>query len=410
MCRSKVRVLYISYTGMLEPLGQSQVLSYLERLVDTHRVALISFEKSTDWNDTALRRGLQRRLAAAGIDWHPLRYHKRLSVGSTAYDVFRGLVVARRIARQRRIQIVHARSYVAALIALPIQREYGSRFVFDMRGFWADEKAEAGSWSRISLVYRLAKQFERLFLRRADVVISLTRAGVEAMQGSEFPGMTAKVFAVIPTCADLQRFRPTKRELDRPFTFGYVGNAGGWYRFGPVVEAFKAIREKRPDARFVIVNRGQHETIRAHLAAHGVREESVELRALDFSDVPEAIAGMDATAFFSEPTFAEKGRAPTKLAEFLGCGVPCLVNDGVGDVAQIVREDQVGVVVDELTTTAVREGVQRLMDLVGDRGTEDRCVESARRRYSLDSGVAAYDKIYRSLARPGDRAPRELTG
>ena len=41
-------VLYISYDGMLEPLGQGQVLGYLEQLAAEYSPILISFEKQRD--------------------------------------------------------------------------------------------------------------------------------------------------------------------------------------------------------------------------------------------------------------------------------------------------------------------------------------------------------------------------
>jgi glycosyltransferase involved in cell wall biosynthesis len=393
-----MRLLYISYTGMLEPLGQSQVVAYLERLSASHQIDLISFEKSNDWNQEAGRGALRDRLKTADVRWHPLRYHKRLSLGATAYDVFKGLRLARRIATERDVEIVHARSYVASVVALRIKREFGTRFVFDMRGFWPDEKVESGSWSRTSPVYRLAKRFERVFLREADVVVSLTRAGVEAMREFEAIKKSDKVFQVIPTCADLQRFQPSGLQLGPPFTLGYVGNVGGWYRFPPVLEAFSAVRDKEPDARLLVVNRGQHESIRNHLLAYKVPIENVEVITLDFADVPNAMQRMHATAFFIEPTLSKQASAPTKLAEFLGCGVPCLVNDGVGDMGRIVREDGVGVVVEKLTTDAVQEGARRLVGLAADSTVRSRCVASAERRFSLDSGVAAYDRIYRSFA------------
>ena len=44
-------ILYVSYDGMLEPLGQSQVLAYLERLADGYEVNLLSFEKPSDTLD-----------------------------------------------------------------------------------------------------------------------------------------------------------------------------------------------------------------------------------------------------------------------------------------------------------------------------------------------------------------------
>ena len=46
-------VLYISYDGMLEPLGQSQILAYHKRLAADRPIYLISFEKADDWANVA---------------------------------------------------------------------------------------------------------------------------------------------------------------------------------------------------------------------------------------------------------------------------------------------------------------------------------------------------------------------
>ena len=48
------KVLYITYDGILEPLGQSQVLNYLEKLSEDHEITLMSFEKKQDTNDRRL--------------------------------------------------------------------------------------------------------------------------------------------------------------------------------------------------------------------------------------------------------------------------------------------------------------------------------------------------------------------
>lgn len=392
-----MKVLYLSYTGMLEPLGQSQVLSYLRRLAEHHQITLVSYEKPEDWASVSRRMTLQSEVDRAGIVWHPLRYHKRFPLAATAYDVARGVALCGRLVRQHGIEIVHARGYIASLIAIKLKRKFGLKYVFDMRGFWPDEKVGAGTWSRHSPVYRLAKRYERTFLMSADSVVSLTHAGVEAMQRFDYLQGCDTKFVVIPTCADLERFHPPAEPRSGPFTLGYVGNALGWYRFEPVVAAFVRIQAQQPDARLLIVNRGQHETIRAHLAAHDVSEDTVELTALDFSDVPNAIRQMSAAAFFAEPTFAEQARAPTKLAEFLGCGVPCLVNDGIGDVGRIVSEEGVGVVIDEISNEAAAEGAVQLMAMAGDPAVRSRCVDTAHRYFSLAEGAAAYDALYRIL-------------
>ncbi len=73
------RVLYISYNGMLDPLGQSQVLPYLRELTTLGvRFTLLSFERAAAFtlDGTAKLDQLRMRLAADGIGWHALRYHQ----------------------------------------------------------------------------------------------------------------------------------------------------------------------------------------------------------------------------------------------------------------------------------------------------------------------------------------------
>ena len=65
----RLPVLYISYDGMLEPLGQSQVLGYLEILARDGPVFLISYEKPRDRADTGRMNAMRYRLSTAGIRW-----------------------------------------------------------------------------------------------------------------------------------------------------------------------------------------------------------------------------------------------------------------------------------------------------------------------------------------------------
>ena len=394
---SRRRVLYVSYDGALEPLGESQVVRYLERLADRHDVSLLSYEKPPDRADAERWWAMAERLRTAGVAWHSLPYHRRWSLASTAYDVARGLGLARRIVRERRVEVVHARSYVASVIAERLQRTSGTRFLFDMRGFWPDEKVDAGTWVQGSAVYRLAKRYERAFLRRADAVVSLTEAGADEL--ARFPGLGGHRpdVTVIPTCADLDRYHPPPAPPPSPFTLGYVGNTSGWYRFEPVAAAFEAIRRARPEARLVVVNRDQHDHVWSVLGAAGVPPTSVDVVALDPSDVPDAIRRMHASAFFLTPSFSKQASAPTRLAELLGCGVPCLVRGGVGDAGRIVEADGVGVVVDDVDPATIEAAASRLVAVAADPAVRERCVASAHARFSLRAGVEAYDALYDRL-------------
>ena len=98
------------------------------------------------------------------------------SVSYTHLDVYKRQVL------RHHLRIVHARSYVAAVMALALKRLTGAKFVFDMRGFWADERIDGGLWPRDGRMYRVAKWFERRFLLNADHVVSLTHTDVYKRQ------------------------------------------------------------------------------------------------------------------------------------------------------------------------------------------------------------------------------------
>ena len=81
------RVLFISYNGMLDPLGQTQVIPYLRELaLRGVRFTLLSFEREKAFTPEGVRacEELRRELKANGIEWHWLRYHQRPSVPANA--------------------------------------------------------------------------------------------------------------------------------------------------------------------------------------------------------------------------------------------------------------------------------------------------------------------------------------
>lgn len=391
-------VLYIAYDGMLEPLGQSQVLAYLERLVSGRPIHLLSFEKPEDWADADARGRVQARMDAAGIQWHPRHYHKRPSAVATSWDIGIGILSGLWLLLRHRLRIVHARSYVAAVMALALKRLTGARFVFDMRGFWADERVDGGLWPREGRMYRVAKWFERRFLLDADHVVSLTHAGVRELQGFEYLHGKLPPFSVIPTCADLSRFVPAVTPRER-FVLGYVGSAGTWYLFDAAVACFAKLLELRPDARWLIVNRNEHDYIRERLVAGGLSMDAIELRSAEHSEVPMQMARMHAAMFFIKPVFSKQASAPTKLAEFLGCGIPCLGNAGVGDMAGILEAERVGVALEGFDSASLQQGLEKLIALTADPDIQPRCVAAAQRHFSLDEGVAQYRAVYCSLDR-----------
>lgn len=393
-----MKILYITYDGLLEPLGQSQVLAYQERLAEDFDIFLLSFEKSADLKNHKLLQLMQDRISNTSIRWIIRRYHKAPSVLATAYDLFAGIIHCSYLVWRHRIKVIHARSYPPALIAVVLKKIFGIKFIFDMRGFWADERVDGNIWKKDSQVFKVTKLLEKSFILNADHIVSLTHAAVDEINKFPYVVPASLNISVISTCVDLQKF--SLRQADQrssDFTLGYLGTVGTWYLFQETVLAFKILLEIQPASKILIVNKGEHKFIQESLENLNIPLSSIEMLSANHDEIPNLIQRMDATVFFLKPLFSKQASAPTKLGEFLASGIPCLTNEGVGDMSNILRSSGVGKTIDELSESSIRKGIKGLIELTQQEDIIVKCRKAAELNFSLSDGIDSYSKIYKSL-------------
>jgi len=398
-------ILYISYTGLMEPLGQSQIFNYLRYLAKDYNIILVTYEKYNDLKDHIRLEKTKYITRKAKIDWRPLHYHKNLSLFATAYDLLIGFLFCGWIIIIKKVSIIHARSYVPSLLALVFKKIFGVNYIFDMRGFWVDERVAGTVWKSNSYFYKIGKWFEQQFLKNADIIISLSNAAIEEIK--KFPYLKNRTlkYKVIPTCTDLSHFKPhyldknlfTALNLVDKFVVGYVGSVGGWQLFDEVLDCFKIVKNIKPNAFFIILNKGQHDFILRQLDKHGFCKNDFALFEVYHEEVPKYINLCQIGIFFNKPGFARKASAPTRLGEFLACGVPVITNDGIGDVESIIMDNQVGVIIRNFNEDEYKVAVQDMLNLLKTEKIKVRCREKAERIFSLEQGVRNYSSVYRRL-------------
>ncbi len=395
----KKSLLYISYDGVLEPLGESQVITYLEPLSADYKIILMSYEKKN--SDYPLAAALMKvRLSASDITWVPLTYHKSPSVLATAWDIFIGVLIGSMLCLNNKVKFIHARSYVACLISLILKKLINVKYLFDMRGFWVDERVDGGLWRSNSLLYKIAKYYEKRMLLSADHIVILSHAGlIELKQFAYMPDYFAAT--VIPTCVNNSRFYPyINPEYNSEVTLGYIGSVGTWYLFDEVLRSFRILLNLRSNAKLLILNRNEHQTIKNSLDKYGISFDQIKLLSVPHHEVPAYISLIDIGIFYIKPVFSKRASAPTKLAEFLACGVPCLTNSGIGDVDEVITFNKVGVIVDSFDDTKLTVALSQMLELLNDSTIGHRCVEVAKNNFSLEIGVRRYKSIYSTLVNP----------
>lgn len=391
---SSIRVLYLSYDGAMEPLGQSQVLPYLRGLASRGAaIHLLSFEKPADLRDRTRLEAFRADLASQGIGWTPLRYHKHPTLLATGCDVVVGVVRAARIVKARGIRFVHARSYVAGLMGWLLKRTLGVRFVFDMRGFWADERVEGQLWPPGSAVYRLAKRVERRLLADADEIVTLTARARQTVQ--QWPGLGVARVTVIPTCVDLQRFPAASgsRAPGAAPVFLYSGSLGTWYGLPEMLRFLGVARKRFPGSRLMLLSRNVEE-VRRELPQAGLPEDSVAVASVPHDRVAAHLAGAHAGLAFYRPGWARQATCPTKIGEYLATGMPVVVNDAVGDVRELIGANRVGSVLTAFSREAYEQALDELERLWADPGCPARCRRVAESYFSLEGGVQQYWDLY----------------
>jgi glycosyltransferase involved in cell wall biosynthesis len=390
-----MNALYLSYDGALDPLGRSQVVPYLEGLsARGWRFDLVTFEKEERWRDERSRQEMVGRLADSSIGWSPLRYHKRPPVLSTAFDIRAGVRRVRALVRIRRPALLHARSYPSALVARLVGRSERIPYVFDMRGFYAEERVDGGLWPEGGTLFRVTKRVERDLLRDAAAVVTLTRASVPVLGEWIAAAGGDPLLRVIPTCVDLARFRPTAPPPPgRPFELAYFGSIGTWYLLDEMLRFGKAVTDAAGGGRLLFLTNGDPEPVRARAAGAGVDPAALRTDSVPHERVPDALAGSSATFFFIRPGPSRFAFHQTKLGESLALGLPVAANAGIGDTDRLPAE-RVGVLVERLEPAAYADAARALVALARDPATRARCRAVAEERYDLAQGVNAYAELY----------------
>lgn len=389
--------LYITRNGLLEPLGQSQVIAYLRGLSKDYRITLITFEKLEDRANAQAMVEARRACEELGIRWLPQKFRRGPRIVAPALSILRMYRLARREILRGNGCIVHARSYIPAIVALALWCRTGVPFIFDMRALWPEELISARRLRRGSALHRLIEGAERLCLRHAAGIVSLTHAAV-AFLDEKYPEFDLpQKTVVIPTCADLDRFHPADNASGKK-VIGCLGTIlSGWFRVDWLAAFIRAAAERDSGLQFRLTTRDDPAAVQAALDLPHDILERVEISPSPSNKVHEVLQGQIASVMFFVDGPAKIGSSPTRMGEILGCGLPVVANEGVGDVARIIRERRVGVLVEGPTPEQMARALDELERLRQDPDLPARCRTAAEAVFSLEGGTRAYAALYRRI-------------
>lgn len=402
------RILFISYDGMTDPLGQSQVIPYLKGLTKFgYSFTILSCDKPARYATN--KEYVEQLIAGFPINWVSLPYHKNPPVFSAVYDYFALKRKAEALHLAHPFDMVHSRPGTPSLAALYLKKKFGIKFLNDIRGFWADERVDGGIWNLsnpvFKKVYRFFKQHEYNCLLQADYNISLTYKGRDVLHGQKnIPNQPIPI-EVIPCSADMDLFNPEKIDpslkekfradlkiKEDDFIISYLGSIGGWYLTEEMLRFCKAVADKIPSAKFLFISPDSHEQIALAANRCGLSENRIVVKRGERHEVPVLLSLSAYSLFFIKPCHSKLASSPTKHGEIMAMGIPVITNSGVGDVADIVKKYNGGYILNDFSEKSFNEVIEMIMEGKSFDTTAIR--NGASHFYALENAVDRYGKVY----------------
>lgn len=393
------KTLYFSRNGLMEPLGQSQVLPYLRNLSKKFKITLVTFEKKVDLDDAAKLEKAQMFCSHNNIDWIILRFSYRPKIIRPIIDITKMIRIGL-IEIKKGVVLIHCRSYIPSFAGFALYCISKTPFIFDMRALWPEELVSSKQLSKNSFIHKTLIRLEKLLLKYSAATISLTDAAAKHLINQNPNIVLSSKMHVIPTCVDLEKFKPeisqiNKSELKKVSCIGTV--LSGWFKIDMLAELFVIISNKFPNALFEIVTKDDPQIIMTYFSKYNFNQSKLKIFSSNSEDMPQKIQDHSVSVMFFNPGIGKLGSSPTRLGEILACGKPVIANAGVGDVAKILKENNVGVLIDNDGSLAIEDSINSLLKLLKDDTLQLRCRKVAEDIFSLAEGSKKFENIYKGI-------------
>ncbi len=143
-----------------------------------------------------------------------------------------------------------------------------------------------------------------------------------------------------------------------------------------------------------IINKGEHTKIKNILNQFNFKSQ-FELKYIPPYEINKEIFQSDFGIFFPVKGFYLKGYFPTKLGEFLSCGVPVITCKINNHVDSIIRDNKIGIIIDDLNNINYENINMEILSMLNDKNMQKRCISIAKKHFDIKNASEQYIKIYK---------------
>ena len=405
----KPRVLYITYDGLLDPLGESQILPYLIGLRPSFSsLRIISFEKPCFSKEIITKK--RNKLKMYNIFWSPLVFSDTQNIIFKVLDLLKMYKKAIFLNLRFKYDVIHCRSYQSMKVGIFLKYFFKLKTIFDMRGLWVDDRLDGGRWPQKNIFYKFIYNYwkfvEKKLLTNADHIITLTPQ--TNLIVNQITKKEMRNISVIPCCADFDHFNLIeKKQKDNlrkdmnisanSLVVSYLGSLGTVYLWEEMLSFYIRLNERFPNSNFLVITKHWDAKKQYFLEKKikGCILKKIIFKSAKRNEVPFLLGISDIMLSFRRNSFSQKACCPTKIGEAFACGIPVIANKDVGDVNNIIKKLNGGGIIDLENLKDIDNLINNIQSIKDKGGNELR--NKSKNVLGLDKGIEQYKRVYERL-------------
>lgn len=385
------RCLYITYDGLLDPLGQSQILPYLENLnANGYMLIIISYEKIK--GNKAKIEYLKKELNKKNIIWKYFPFRKGRF--NFIYRILIGCIYINLIHINKKIDLVHLRGCFPGLIYLISLCR--NKYLYDLRAFWG-QRFDGIRTKDNSILYRLMQIIERKIILNAIGIVVLDKSGKDYIKKIY---NYKNLIEVIPTSTNIQKYKLNLRKNETIIKFVYLG--GAEYPPYKIIDALKLVKKIKKNGficEIDFINKNEHEIIKNILNDKQFNGIKYSISSLNHNEVIEKLPLYDVGLIFLEKGKWIKMSSPTKIGEYLAAGLIVIGSKNIAVLDRLSKEsDCVETIdIDKKEFYYGNKKIEILLKKINNIRFKKESIKLAEKHYSLKSANEKYLEIYKKI-------------
>jgi glycosyltransferase involved in cell wall biosynthesis len=134
------------------------------------------------------------------------------------------------------------------------------------------------------------------------------------------------------------------------------------------------------------------------MRARNVGAENYSVHAAASGEVPSYLAAADVGLAFIKRCVSKIASSPTKNGEYLACGLPLVINAGVGDSDRLINQWKAGVLLEDFSEEDYLKAARQIEDIVREPAVRENARSIAEQVFNLktiagERYASLYEKV-----------------